>query len=276
LARQQPPDLRDELFAWRETRHVDLSLGIVAPGDTLPSVERSLGEIGVGEHPELVGGDGIRYQVGHGGGRHAFVDGPLDVRGYHPGGHRRRGDLTQDLGPVAFGLVDAGANPARAQDADPDRKPRDLHRPVQVVGDGDHGVLGRVVGGTSTRDQAGGAGRVDDVALALRGQQRQEGPYPVDDSPQVDSEHPPPGGDRAEPRVGVAAHARVVAHHVHRAEPVNRSGRQGIHCCFVADIGGHGERLGSQGRHLLLGRLQRRFLDVGQNHIESGAGEALC
>ena len=62
---------------------------------------------------------------------------------------------------------------------------------------------------------------------------------------------------------------------MHRSEAVNCSSRQGIHRRLVADIGRHGECLGAQARDLLLGGLQRRLLDVGQNHIEPGMGEAL-
>ena len=54
-------DLRDELLAGRHARQVYLGLGIVAFGDALPSVERYLGETRVGEYPESVGGDGVRY-----------------------------------------------------------------------------------------------------------------------------------------------------------------------------------------------------------------------
>jgi hypothetical protein len=62
---------------------------------------------------------------------------------------------------------------------------------------------------------------------------------------------------------------------VHRSEAISRSSRQGIHRRFVADIGGHRERLGAQARDLFRGGLQRRLLDVGQDHIEPGAGEPL-
>ena len=50
-----------------------LDLGIVAFGDALPSVERDLGERRIGEHPEPVGGNGVRYQLGHGGRRIAAL-----------------------------------------------------------------------------------------------------------------------------------------------------------------------------------------------------------
>ena len=41
----------------------------------------------------------------------------------------------------------------------------------------------------------------------------------------------------------MAGHARVVAHHVHRPEPVNCSGRQRLHRRLVADIRGHRQPL---------------------------------
>jgi hypothetical protein len=78
LARQQPSDFRDELLAWREPGYVDLDLGIATFGDALPPVERCLGELGVGKHPEPVRGNGIGHQVGHGGRCHPFIDGAVE------------------------------------------------------------------------------------------------------------------------------------------------------------------------------------------------------
>ena len=86
-------DLRDELLAGWQARKVHLGLGVVAFGDALPSVERYLGGPGVGEYPEPVGGDGVRYQVGHGGRRHPLVDRALQVRFRHLGGRRPLGNL---------------------------------------------------------------------------------------------------------------------------------------------------------------------------------------
>ena len=111
-------------------------------------------------------------------------------------------------------------------------------------------MLGRVVGGADPRDQPGHARRVDDVAFALRGQHRQEGPYPVDDSPQVDSQHPLPRRERAEPRVRKTGHARVIADHVHRSEAINRGSCQSIDRRLVADIGGHRKSFAAQARDL--------------------------
>jgi hypothetical protein len=102
-----------------------------------------------------------------------------------------------------------------------------------------------------------------------------EGPYPVDDSPQVDSQYPLPRGERAEPRVGKAAHARVIADHVHCFEAIDRGSCQGMDRRFVADIGGRRQRLGAQARDLLRGSLQSRLLDVGQDHVEPVASEPL-
>ncbi len=59
--------------------------------------------------------------------------------------------------------------------------------------------------------------------------------------------------------------ARVIADHVHRPETVDRGSRQGSHRRFVANIGGHRERLGAQARDLLR---------VGQHHVKPGAPQA--
>jgi hypothetical protein len=88
-------DLRDELLGGWQARHVRVGLGIVAFGDALPSVECHLGEVRIGKYPEPVGGDGVRYQVGHGGRRHPFVDRALHVRFRHLGSRRPCGDLSQ-------------------------------------------------------------------------------------------------------------------------------------------------------------------------------------
>src|SRR5215467_12565077 len=193
VTRQQLPDLFHELLARREVRHIDVEPGVNGLGDPLPPVQCYLRKPRVGEHPELAGGDGVRYQVGNCCGIHPFVDSALIVRSKDLADKPWRGDFTKLLWPVAVGLAYAGANPARAQHADPDGKPGHLHRHVEVFGDGDYGVLGRVVDWTSSGDQTGNARRVDDVAFALPGQQRQEDADPVDDAPQVDAEHPLPG-----------------------------------------------------------------------------------
>lgn len=51
--------------------------------------------------------------------------------------------------------------------------------------------------------------------------------------------------------------------------------RQRVRCCVVADIGGHVNVLTLQASDLLRGSLQCGFLDVVQDHIEPGSGEAL-
>jgi len=91
----------------------------------------------------------------------------------------------------------------------------------------------------------------------------------------VDSQHPLPRGERPEPRVGVAGHARVIADHVDRSEAIDRGSGQGIDRSLVADIGGHRKRLAAQARDLFCGGLQRGLLDVGQHHVEPSAGEPL-
>ena len=60
---------------------------------------------------------------------------------------------------------------------------------------------------------------------------------------------------------------------MHCAEAINRGSCEGIDGCFVADVGRHSERPGAQAHDLVLGGLQPALLDVGQHHIEPGAGE---
>ncbi len=73
-------------------------------------------------------------------------------------------------------------------------------------------------------------GGVDDVPLALRHQPRHEGADAVDHAPQVDAQGPRPVGRGERPhRAGAAAHARVVADHVGRAEVLDGARRERRH-----------------------------------------------
>ena len=103
----------------------------------------------------------------------------------------------------------------------------------------------------------------------------QEGAAAVDDAPEVHAQHPLPGADRAEPRVGPRRHAGVVAHDVHRAEALDGGGGQRLDLGLLAHVGPHREGLDAVGGDLLGGGGQGVVLHVGQDDVQAGGGEAL-
>ena len=141
----------------------------------------------------------------------------------------------------------------------------------------DHRRLRRVVGAHARQVvQPRNRRRVHDVSLVLQPQVGEEGPDAVDDAPQVDTEHPLEVllGQVVE-REPAAAHAGVVAHHVHGAEPFERR------CCECVDlgldrhVGGDADELDAGAGDLGRRPLERAAFDVGQHQPHAVAAEAL-
>ena len=69
--------------------------------------------------------------------------------------------------------------------------------------------------------------------------------------------------------------AGVVADEVDAAESLQRRRGERLDVGLLADVGANGEHLDAVAGDRLLGRRERRLLDVGEDEVHPGAGEAL-
>ena len=109
------------------------------------------------------------------------------------------------------------------------------------------------------------------MSFALLEQDGHEGLDAMDDAKHVDVDPPAPIGQVVFPHVtlGDPAGAGVVAHHVHRAEAVERLLGERLDRGIVGDVGNHPDRLDALVRECP-GRLVQRFgEDVGQHHLHA-------
>ena len=132
-----------------------------------------------------------------------------------------------DGGALPRGIADLRLDESRAEHRHADRASAPDEVVVQRLAQADDRELRRAVHAKpADATESGERRRVDDVALVLIDQQRQEGVHTVHDPEEIDAEHPFP---ELEWRVDDAAapDARVVAHHVHRADTPPVRGRAG-------------------------------------------------
>lgn len=112
------------------------------------------------------------------------------------------------------------------------------------------------------------------MAFLLRDEVRYEGPDPMDDAEQIDAHDPLPRRQRELPRRAAPAHARVIADHVDRAEPVEGGTAQVVDRRRIADIGHRSGGLDAVGPEAGGGRDERGFIDVRHHHAHTVGTEA--
>ena len=177
---------------------------------------------------------------------------------------------------VPIGLVDSGMHPHRAEDRCPHRAPCELHLHRETLGDGDHGVLGRVRSHVRHREQPGSRGGVDDMAFALFEQERDEGSDAVDDAPHVDVDHPVPGGERYLPARTSTSDTCVVADDMRRAEGLHNLIPETVDRGLVPDIAHDRMDLCTAGGQFLAGLFECWLLDVSQYHLHPLVREGMA
>jgi hypothetical protein len=110
---------------------------------------------------------------------------------------------------------------------------------------------------------------------ALPEHDRHEGPDTVDDTPEIDSQHPLPVGDRELPGRLACRDARVVADYVDGAERRQRLLSQGFDIAGLRDVRPDGQHLGALRPQLALRSCQRVGLDVRQHDLHPLGREPL-
>ena len=115
---------------------------------------------------------------------------------------------------------------------------------------------------------------VDDVALVLLEQERQEGVHAVHHPHQVHADRPLPERERGIDDAA-AADAGVVAHHVDRAERRQRPVADRVDVGGDRHVGRHAHHVGALGLELRHRGRQRSRLDVGQHQAHAVGREAL-
>ena len=111
---------------------------------------------------------------------------------------------------------------------------------VEGLRDGDHSVLGGVVGAdVGVRGVACDRAGVHDVAVAVLHEVGQKHPDAVDHAPQVHPEGPLPVGGGQFVHLSACAHTGVVAHHVHLPKPGKGGFGQFVHVSLRTHVGEH-------------------------------------
>ena len=146
---------------------------------------------------------------------------------------------------------------------------------MQRLTEPDDGELRRAVdaerGDPAEPRQRGG---VHDVTLVLLEQERQEGVHAVHHPVEVHPEHPIPELERRADDAA-APHPGVVAHHVHRAEGLERPVANPVDVGRHRHVGVDPDDAGTPGFEVGHGDRERRLLHVGQHEAHPGGGEPL-
>jgi hypothetical protein len=180
-------------------------------------------------------------------------------------------DQLRDRRVDGLGLLvhQIGLDEARAQDARAHRRAQ-CELEEEALAESDHGVLrGEVRGDARRRAEAGHRCGVDDVADALLLHDRQRGTDPVDDTEQIDVDHPAPEVHRIGPRITDATDPRVVEHDVHRPELLEGVLDERVHLGLGGGVADHrGDRCAVLGQ-ASLDVAQLRRVDVGEEHAHA-------
>jgi hypothetical protein len=122
------------------------------------------------KNPEPVGFDRVGNQIGNSSRVHSLVDCPLVIGAQRLGHQRPRRPLAEALQPVSLDIRDGGVDPSGAQHADAEGKTHTFVIVKRSSLMATTACLLASYAGGSRRQQTGDAGGVDDVALALAGE----------------------------------------------------------------------------------------------------------
>ncbi len=242
--------------------------------------------LGVAEEVEAVGGNAVEHHLRHFGGRDLAAAHGLVGHGLADelAARRRRG---RRIRPVALAAADACGHEIWAEHTGADLVRDQGQVLVQGFGEAHHGVLAHVVDAhVRGREQAGHAGRVDDVAAPGRilpcGIEHHGGEeaHAMHHAHEIHAEHPVPVGDGVFPDEAPGAHAGIVEDEMRCAETFPDVGREALHLRGFGDIHPPGQHVGTGRPGLGLGLVQRVLLHIDQHEAhaapraDAGAFEA--
>src|SRR5262245_26533681 len=126
------------------------------------------------------------------------------------------------------------------------------------------------------RHEATGRRRVQEMAGALRDEQRGEGPHTVDHTHQLDVDQPSPGIGPLLPYRGLLAHhAGVVAHQIHPTEALHRRVGNRVQVGVETDVRAHARHSPRPAGERVDGDRDRVLTDVGDHHVDAALDELI-